>query len=536
MAQQLLDPACTSDVTGDGLVGVDDMLQLLASYATTGCSTTAPGCPSTDSPGAIYISSFNQFCGGSLPAGTTDELRAQSKCWICEDTIRAYINGMAAGTPYLPPAGTNFSPDPSVTFTLGYDFFIYGYDNAGYYQGNPAWNDAGLGGWPPAYTGDCNTGFTEDMTACQASVGGTYTIPAQTCMDLCGVAASCPDNADGTPASCRSYYTVHEDGLTTFYSEKIEHQYELTEKATAGAYFHGYFLDAYGLLGETVYTQPDSAGGFMSCSFTDFPWETANAGGAAAAEAQATAAASIYISSFNQFCSGSVPSGTVALREQSKCWICEDTIRAYVNGMAAGNAYLPPAGTNFSPDPAVNFTLGYDFFIYGYDSTGYYQGDVGWNDAAIGGWPPAYTGDCNTGFNEDMTACQASVGGTYTIPAQNCMEACGVAASCPDNADGTPVSCRSYYTVHEDGRTTFYSEKVEHQYELSAKATMGAFFHGYFLDAFGLAGETVYTQPTPGGGFMSCSFSDYAWESSTDVGGMLTSMQSDLATLVAAGR
>ena len=40
----------------------------------------------------------------------------------------------------------------------------------------------------------------------------------------------------------------------------------------------------------------------MSCSFTDYSWEVANAGQTAAVEAQATAAASIYISSFNSEC------------------------------------------------------------------------------------------------------------------------------------------------------------------------------------------------------------------------------------------
>jgi hypothetical protein len=271
--------SCASDVTGDGEVGVDDMLQMLASYGSTGCSTDVTGCPvgGGESPGGIYVDSFNQFCSGALPDGTTTELRQQSKCWVCEDTIRAYISGMADGTPYLPPAGTNFSPDPAVTFTLGYDFFIYGYDADGSYQGSPAWNDAGLGGWPPVYTGDCNTGFNEDMSACQTSVGGTYSVPAQTCMELCG-AASCP-GTDGESDStlCREHYTVHDQeatsGGTTFYSEKVEHQYELTAKATAGAFFHGYFLDSFGLAGETVYTQPDGAGGFMSCSFTDSSWE-----------------------------------------------------------------------------------------------------------------------------------------------------------------------------------------------------------------------------------------------------------------------
>jgi len=87
---------------------------------------------------------------------------------------------------YLPPAGTNFSPDPSVSHTLGYDFFVFGYDSTGFYQANPGWNDAGLGGWPPAYVGDCNTAYNEDMSACQGAVGGTYTIPAQTCAELCG--------------------------------------------------------------------------------------------------------------------------------------------------------------------------------------------------------------------------------------------------------------------------------------------------------------------------------------------------------------
>eukprot|EP01046_Picozoa_sp_COSAG06_P055269 COSAG06_NODE_10110_length_1748_cov_12.577926_2_plen_344_part_01 len=338
--------ACAADVTADGFVGVDDMLQMLASYGTVGCSTDVAGCPSGggDTGGAIYISSFNEFCSGALPSGVT-ALREQSKCWICEDIIRAYIGQMQSGADlYLPPAGTNFSPDPAVSFTLGYDFFIYGYDADGVYQGTPGWNDGGLGGWPPAYTGDCNSGYTEDLTACQAAVGGTYTVPAQSCMDVCG-AASCDD-------SCREHYTVHDQevtsGGTTFYSEKVEHQYELTSMATSGAFFHGYFLDSYGLLGETIYTQPDGMGGFMSCSFTDFPWEQGNTAITLAAEAQATAAASIYIASFNEFCSGALPGDVSAsyLRQQSKCWICEDTIRAYLNSMATGSPYLPPAGTN----------------------------------------------------------------------------------------------------------------------------------------------------------------------------------------------
>ena len=61
-------------------------------------------------------------------------------------------------------------------------------------------------------------------------------------------------------------YNVHDEqatgGNTNMYNEKVEHQYELTAQATAGAFFHGYFLDNFGLLGETVYTQPDGNGGF----------------------------------------------------------------------------------------------------------------------------------------------------------------------------------------------------------------------------------------------------------------------------------
>jgi hypothetical protein len=268
----------------------------------------------------------------------------------------------------------------------------------------------------------------------------------------------------------------------------------------------------------------------MSCAFNDYPWEKANAA-AAAAESMATAAASIYLSSFNEFCSGALPDGVTALREQSKCWICEDVGRAYINSMS-GTPYLPPAGTNFSPVTDLMFTLGYDFFVFGYDADGNYQGTPGWNDAGLGGWPPAYTGDCNTGYNEDMSACQAAVGGTYTVPAQSCMELCS-AATCDD-------SCREHYSVHDEletaGGTTFYSEKVEHQYELTAKATAGAFFHGYFLDSIGLLGETVYTQPDGAGGFMSCSFTDYAWEVAIDLPTKLEAMQTSLDTLVAAGR
>ena len=267
---------CTADINSDGLVGVDDMLQILASYGTAGCSTDTAGCPmggGGDTGGSIYVSSFNEFCSGALPDGVT-ALREQSKCWICEDTIRAYLNSMAAGSPWLPPAGVNFSPDSSVQHILGFDFFVFGYDSDGNYQGTPGWNDAGLGGWPPAYTGDCNAGYNEDFTACQTAVGGTYTVPAQSCMEMCG-AASC----DGDATTCRQHYTKHDQevtgGGTTFYSEKVEHQYELTAKATGGAFFHGYFLDSIGLAGETVYTQPDGAGGFMSCAFNDYSWETA---------------------------------------------------------------------------------------------------------------------------------------------------------------------------------------------------------------------------------------------------------------------
>jgi hypothetical protein len=112
------------------------------------------------------------------------------------------------------------------------------------------------------------------------------------------------------------------------------------------------------------------------------------------------------------------------------------------------------------------------------------------------------------------------------------MELCG-AASCDD-------SCREHYTVHDEleteGGTTFYSEKVEHQYELTAKATAGAFFHGYFLDSIGLLGETVYTQPDGANGFMSCSFTDYAWEVAIDLPTKLNAMQESLDALVAAGR
>ena len=162
----------------------------------------------------------------------------------------------------------------------------------------------------------------------------------------------------------------------------------------------------------------DGAGGFMSCSFTDFPWEVANAGSSAAVEAQATAAASIYISSFNTFCSGALPEGSAELREQSKCWICEDIIRAYIGDMT----YLPPAGTNFSPTDTT-FTLGYDFFVFGYDADGFYQGTPGWNDAcgADGcGWPPAPRGDCNTAYGEDLSACQAAIGGNYRNARRRC--------------------------------------------------------------------------------------------------------------------
>ena len=204
--------------------------------------------------------------------------------------------------------------------------------------------------------------------------------------------------------------------------------------------------------------------------------------------------------------------------------------------------YLPPAGTNFSPDPSVSHTLGYDFFVFGYDRTGFYQANPGWNDAGLGGWPPAYVGDCNTAYNEDMSACQGAVGGTYTIPAQTCAELCGNPATCPDGAGGTlpATACRRHFNSHDEqgtgGGTNMYAEKVEHQYELTAKATAGAFFHGYYLDSIGLSGETVYTQPDGNGGFMSCSFTDYAWESVTDTAATLAAIQTAVDTLVASGR
>ena len=245
---------------------------------------------------------------------------------------------------------------------------------------------------------------------------------------------------------------------------------------------------------------------------------------------------------FNQFCSGALPEGSAELREQSKCWICEDIIRAYLND----NSYLPPAGTNFSPT-STTFTLGFDFFVFGYDADGFYQGTPGWNDAGLGGWPPAPVGDCNTAYGEDLSACQAAIGGTYTVPAQNCEEMCGadvdgIQATCPDS-DGAALpdtACRRHYSSHDEqsvgGGTNMYNEKVEHQYELTAKATAGAFFHGYFLDSIGLSGETVYTQPDGNGGFMSCSFTDYSWESVTDTAATLAAIQTAVQALADAGR
>ena len=110
----------------------------------------AQGC---NSAGEIYVSSFNQFCGASLPStGGEVYLRKQTKCWICEDIVKGYMkNGMQ----YLPPSGTNFSPDDRTTHTMGGDFFVFGYDADGIYQGDSAWNDATIGGWPPAYTCTC---------------------------------------------------------------------------------------------------------------------------------------------------------------------------------------------------------------------------------------------------------------------------------------------------------------------------------------------------------------------------------------------
>ena len=35
--------SCAADINADGFVGVDDMLQMLASYGTVGCSTDCRG-------------------------------------------------------------------------------------------------------------------------------------------------------------------------------------------------------------------------------------------------------------------------------------------------------------------------------------------------------------------------------------------------------------------------------------------------------------------------------------------------------------
>jgi hypothetical protein len=123
---------------------------------------------------------------------------------------------------------------------------------------------------------------------------------------------------------------------------------------------------------------------------------------------------------------------------------------------------------------------------------------------------------------------------------------CG-AAICPDTSPGAEAdatlpatACRRHFNSHDEqatgGGTNMYNEKVEHQYELTAKATAGVFFHGYFLDSYGLQGETVYTQPDGAGGFMSCAFNDYAWESVTDTAAALAGIQAGVDTLVAAGR
>merc|ERR1719230_105957 len=124
---------------------------------------------------------------------------------------------------------------------------------------------------------------TEDLSACMAACGGTYPDPAThpTCEELCGdtVGVGCPPStgAEPTKAICRAHYQAQDatNGFgTNYYNEKVEHQYELTSIAKRGAFFHGYYLDTIDIPGETMFTHPIPGGdGFMSCSFTDYPWE-----------------------------------------------------------------------------------------------------------------------------------------------------------------------------------------------------------------------------------------------------------------------
>jgi hypothetical protein len=176
-------------------------------------------------------------------------VRQQTKCWICEDTVKSYINSMAAGEPYLPPAGTEFSPDPRTNYILGGDFFVYGYDADGIYQAMYAWNDvsSSAAGWPPTLPDDkacsCAHGIKESFDECKAACGGTYTLPP-TCTEMCNDELGCPpaDGEDRTNTVCRAHYKNHDEiaggGGTYYYNEKIEHQYELTRLASKGAFFH----------------------------------------------------------------------------------------------------------------------------------------------------------------------------------------------------------------------------------------------------------------------------------------------------------
>ena len=58
--------------------------------------------------------------------------------------------------------------------------------------------------------------------------------------------------------------------------------------ASASA-LQGQFLDKIDVPGETVFTAPDANGGFVSCSFTDYPWEAADGVGETEWEAAAPA-------------------------------------------------------------------------------------------------------------------------------------------------------------------------------------------------------------------------------------------------------
>jgi hypothetical protein len=161
--------------------------------------------------------------------------------------------------------------------------------------------------------------------------------------------------------------------------------------------------------------------------------------------------------------------------------------------------------------------------------------------------------ECKASCGGDFPGAHAAVGvvgpetdwATGMLP-QTCMELCGNEYGCDlecgvVDGDGNSVPCgnRNSCRAHVDSQdastegnggfgTYYYSEKVEHQYELTAIATKGAFFHGYYLDSIDIPGETMFTHPDGAGGWVSCSFSDYPWENhdgdTTTIIGMLEAM------------